>query len=218
MKSDKEFVNTLEDEIIKRGAPDMLISGRSPSWDLQEGHGCPSDVCHWQLAIWTTSPTPESFQNGATQTIKEYTNNIMNRTGAPAYTWLLYLMCVCLLLNHLSCPSLDGDTPPWCPNWTTSWRQCPPPVPLLWASILLWPRIGISLQDWGTTWLLGWDSWILWWPLTYKILTADTQKLIPRSLVRSAAQDHDRNVRLDTAGGGDLDTKPIVFHSRWPYI
>ena len=29
MKCDKEFVNTLEDEIIKRGAPDMLISNRA---------------------------------------------------------------------------------------------------------------------------------------------------------------------------------------------
>ena len=47
-------------------------------------------------------------------------------------------------------------------------------------------------------------------PMTYKILTADTKKVIPRSLVRPA-DDYNHKIRLDKEGGEDPDTKPIVF-------
>ena len=35
----------------------------------------------------------------------------MNRSGAPASCWLLCLMHVCYLLNHISSAALDGHTP-----------------------------------------------------------------------------------------------------------
>ena len=35
----------------------------------------------------------------------------MNRSGAPANWWLLCLIYVCYLLNHISCAALDGKIP-----------------------------------------------------------------------------------------------------------
>ena len=35
----------------------------------------------------------------------------MNRSGAPANCWLLCLIYVCYLLNHIACSALDGKIP-----------------------------------------------------------------------------------------------------------
>jgi hypothetical protein len=39
------------------------------------------------------------------------TNQILNLSGAPAGTWLLALMYVCLLINHLASSALGWKTP-----------------------------------------------------------------------------------------------------------
>ena len=36
---------------------------------------------------------------------------VMNRSGAPANCWILCLINVCYLLNHIACPALDGKIP-----------------------------------------------------------------------------------------------------------
>ena len=45
------------------------------------------------------------------RTIKAWTNTTINRTGAPAYCWLLTLQYVCYILNHISTRSLGGQVP-----------------------------------------------------------------------------------------------------------
>ena len=45
------------------------------------------------------------------RTIKSWTNTVMNRSGAPANCWLLCLIYVCYLLNHISWAALDGKIP-----------------------------------------------------------------------------------------------------------
>ena len=45
------------------------------------------------------------------RTIKAGGNTIINRTGAPAYCWLLTLQYVCYILNHISSASLGGQVP-----------------------------------------------------------------------------------------------------------
>ena len=45
------------------------------------------------------------------RTIKSWTNTVMNRSGAPANCWLLCLIYVCYLLNHIACAALDGKVP-----------------------------------------------------------------------------------------------------------
>ena len=36
---------------------------------------------------------------------------LLNRSGAPANCWLLCLIYVCYLLNHIACTALDGQIP-----------------------------------------------------------------------------------------------------------
>ena len=42
------------------------------------------------------------------RTIKSWTNTVMNISGAPANCWLLCLIYVCYLHNHIPCTALDG--------------------------------------------------------------------------------------------------------------
>ena len=54
------------------------------------------------VSAWQSEPHQQQ-QNPAErriQTIKNTSNRIMDRTGAPAFTWLLCLLYVCYLLNH----------------------------------------------------------------------------------------------------------------------
>ena len=44
-------------------------------------------------------------------TLKSWTNTIMNRSGAPADCWLLYMIHASYILNHLSCEALAGNAP-----------------------------------------------------------------------------------------------------------
>ena len=44
----------------------------------------------------------------------------MNRSGAPANCWLLCLIYVCYLLNHISCAAIDGKIPPFALTSITS--------------------------------------------------------------------------------------------------
>jgi hypothetical protein len=72
---------------------------------------------------WQSEPYHE-HQNPAErryQTIKKYTNTILDRTGAPANTWLLALMYVCFVLNHAAHESL---------NWQTRFSILPVRLPI----------------------------------------------------------------------------------------
>jgi hypothetical protein len=59
---------------------------------------------------WQSEPYKQQ-QNPAErrfQTVKRVTNNVLDRTGAPAYTWLLCLMYVCFVLNHVYNQTVNG--------------------------------------------------------------------------------------------------------------
>ena len=110
LKLPSQFVNLLEDNIRKHGAMDKLISDRAQT-----------EIGKWALDIlralfissWQSEPHQQQ-QNPAEhkyQTLKWYTNTILNCTGAPPYMWLLCLAYVCFLLNQLACQSLGWPTP-----------------------------------------------------------------------------------------------------------
>jgi hypothetical protein len=53
---------------------------------------------------WQSEPhhLHQNFAERRYDTVKTRVNIIMNRTGCPAFGWLLCLMYVCFLLNHLA--------------------------------------------------------------------------------------------------------------------
>ena len=110
MKSDRDFVNTLQDNIRKRGAMQKLISDRA---QVEISNKVLDIMRNFIINDWQSEPYHE-HQNPTEcryKTIKTYMNKVLDCTGAPAYTWLLVLMYICYLFNHMASESLDWQTP-----------------------------------------------------------------------------------------------------------
>ena len=96
MRSGKQFVNTLEDNICRCGAMDKLISDSAMN---EISHKVKDILRAYNINDWQSEPYHQN-QNPAEwryRTIKAWTNTIMNRTGAPAHCWLLTLQYVCYM-------------------------------------------------------------------------------------------------------------------------
>ena len=107
MKSGNQFVSTLEDNIRRRGAMDKLLSD---SANTEISHKVMNMLRAYHISYWHSEPYHQN-QNPAElryRTIKSWTNTVMNRSGAPANGWLLCLIYVCYILNHIACAALDG--------------------------------------------------------------------------------------------------------------
>ena len=110
MKSGKQFVNTLEDNIRRRGAMDKLLSDSAKTeisnkfMDILRAY----HISNWHSELYHQNQDPAEWRY---RTIKSWTNTVKNRSGAPANCWLLCLIYVCYLLNHIACPALDGKIP-----------------------------------------------------------------------------------------------------------
>jgi hypothetical protein len=62
------------------------------------------------ISSWQSEPHQQHqiYAENRYQTVKTMGNTILNRTGAPAYTWLLCLMYVCFILNFMVSSALNG--------------------------------------------------------------------------------------------------------------
>jgi hypothetical protein len=94
IKTDKQFVNTLEDNITYCGAPHTLISD---SAQVIIGNKVQDILCTLCIPSWQIEPY-QQHQNPAERhykTIKRAANRVLDHTGATDYTWLLCLEYVC---------------------------------------------------------------------------------------------------------------------------
>jgi len=106
IKTDKHFVNTLEDNIHEHGAPSKLISDHA---QVEISENVQDILRTLFIGSWQSEPH-QQHQNPAEwhfQTVKTTANTILDCTGAPASTWLLCLLYVCFLLNHTYCASIN---------------------------------------------------------------------------------------------------------------
>ena len=110
MKSGKQFVNTLEDNIRRQGAMDILLSDSAKT----EIYTKVMDILRaYHISNWHSEPYHQN-QNPAEwryRTIKSWTNTVMSRSGAPANCWLLCMIYVCYILKHICM---------WCIKWINS--------------------------------------------------------------------------------------------------
>ena len=110
MKSGIQFVNTLEDNIRRRGAMDKLLSDSAKTeiskkvMDILRAY----HISNWHSEPYHQNQNPAEWQY---RTIKSWTNTVMNRSGAPANCWLLCMIYVCYILNHIACGALNGLIP-----------------------------------------------------------------------------------------------------------
>jgi hypothetical protein len=201
IKRDKQFINTLEDNIRQRGAPNKLISDRAQVEISNKVLQILRALC---IGDWQSEPHQQQ-QNPAErhyQTIKQNTaNRILDRTGAPPYTWLLCLIYVCYLLNHTYNASINGVPLTHLTGVTVDIS------PLL--RFHFWEKVYYKAVDTcfpseskeATGYIVG-ISEHCGPALTWKILTSDTHKIIYRSQVRSCS-DADPNICADMFGGED---------------
>ena len=107
MKSGKQFFSTLEDNIMRRGAMDKLLSDFAKTkisnkvMDILRAY----HISNWHSEPYHQNQNPAEWRY---RTIKSWTNTVINRSGAPANSWLLCLIYVCYLLNCIACNALDG--------------------------------------------------------------------------------------------------------------
>ena len=93
IKTERQFVNTLEDNIRQRGAMDKLISDRA---QVEISNRVLSILRGYVIDSWQSEPHYQ-HQNSAGRrhaTIKPLVNILLMLTGAPAYCWLLALLYI----------------------------------------------------------------------------------------------------------------------------
>jgi hypothetical protein len=99
MKTEKQFVNTLEDNIRKRGALCRLLSGCAQV----EINACVVGIFRaLHIGQWQISEPHQQHQNRCErryQTLKTMMHTLLDRFGSPGYTWLLCLLYFAVLLK-----------------------------------------------------------------------------------------------------------------------
>ena len=146
---------------------------------------------------------------------KRYTNTVMNTSGCPACCWPLCLQYICVVLNHLASPTLQGICPVQALQGTT------PDVSFMLHFSFYEPvyyRIDSSEPD------LNFPSssnekkgyWVGFADnqgdsLPWRILTEDTQKIIIRSGIRSALRTTTNQRLASPSGEGTTLPFPIPY-------
>src|SRR5210317_1955748 len=110
VKTDAQFLQTLQDNVRKRGAMSKLVSDSAAS----EQSKAVQDYLRWlMIDDWQSEPRRQN-QNPAErryQDIKKLANRILDRTGAPNNMWLLALQYASFVYNHSAVKSLNWKTP-----------------------------------------------------------------------------------------------------------
>ena len=205
IKSTKQFINTLSDNIRKWGAMDTLISDEG-KYDISKGV---TDLLH---SLFIQDYQSESYHQDQNKTencfgpAKRYTNTVMNTSGCLACCWLLCLQYICVVLHHLASPTLQGICPVQALQGTTSDISF-----MLHSSFYepLYYRIEFSEPDFHLPsssnekkgyWVGFADN-----PgdrLTWRILTEDTQKIIICSGIQSALRTTTNQCLASPSGEG----------------
>jgi hypothetical protein len=193
MRLESDMFKTLEDLIRSHGAPNSLFSDNAKA---QCGKRVLDILCLYGIKDFQSEPHHQ-HQNFAERKIgdaKRLTDTIMDRTGTQARFWLLCLLYMVFLLNHLSSDALGGLTP-----IEIAIGQRPDISALLqfrWFEPVLYSVDHFFASDspeksgrWvGVAESQG-DA------LTYLILTDNTQKVITCSAVRTALDPTNPNLR-----------------------
>ena len=205
IKSTKQFINTLSDNIRKWGAMDTLISDGG-NYDISKGV---TDLLH---SLFIQDYQSESYQQDQTKTetcfgpAKRCTNTVMNTSGYLACCWLLCLQYIFVVLHHLASPTLQGIYPGQALQGTT------PDISFMLHSSFyesVYYRIDSSEPDfnfpsssndnkgyWAGFAANQGDS------LTWRTLTEDTQRIIICSGIQSALSTTTNQCLASPSGEG----------------
>ena len=196
MKSGKQFVNTLEDNIRRWGAIDKLLNDSAKTeisnkvMDILRAY----HILNFYSEPYHQNQNPAEWRH---RTIKSWTNTV---TNTPANCWLLCLIYVCYLLNHIAYTALDGKIPLLALNGIT------PDISIILLYTFYQP---VFYATYDQHFPSESDERAGYWvgfgehcgdAMTHKILDHDTQEIIYRSAVRPK-KSSTPNHRLASHGG-----------------
>ena len=207
LKSEKQFINSLEDNVRERGAMNRLVSDRAQS---EIGTTVTNFLRRLFIGAWQTEPHQQQqnpFERYYNH-IKNTMNRIMDRVGAPAHTWLLCLSYVCFLVNHTYNATIN-DVPM---NRLTG-STCDTSVLLrfyFWQRVYyLHPTTSYPSQlVEGSGRIVGISEHV-GNALTYMVLSDSSQKILHRSGIRPYSSE-DANLRASLFDGDDDESPPEV--------
>ena len=219
IKSTKQFINTLSDNIRKWGAMDTLISDGG-NYDISKGV---TDLLH---SLFIQDYQSESYHQDQTKTetcfgpANRCTNTVMNTSGYLACCWLLCLQYIFVVLHHLASPTLQGIYPGQALQGTT------PDISFMLHSSFyesVYYRIDSSEPDFNFPSSSN-DNKGYWAGftnnqgdhLTWSILTEDTHKIIICSGIQSALSTTTNQCLASPSGEGTTLPFPIPYpqHSK----
>ena len=204
IRSEKQFPSVLQQVITDRGAPNSIRSDFAKA----QRSGMVQNICRMFSIGQSYSEPYNQQQNPAernVQEVKKDVNALMDRTGTPPEYWLLCALFVVYLSNLLAVESL---------NWRTPTEVAFGRIPDISAALhFRWWEPVYYLDDDGS-----WPSeskekkgrWVgiadnVGDVLTWWILTDDTKQVIPRSVVRTAIDGNNPNLRTMQPTSDPLD-------------
>ncbi|CAJ1938442.1 unnamed protein product [Cylindrotheca closterium] len=209
VNTDAQFLQTLQDNVRKRGAPSKLVSDRAQA----EVSKAVKDYLRW-LCIddWQSEPHRQN-QNPAErryQDIKRLANRILDQTGAPPSLWLLALRYASFVYNHTAVQSLGWLTPIQVLTGIT------PDISVL-LRFAFYEKVYYRTEEpsfpsdspESIGYMVGIAEHV-GHAMTYKILNPETNKILFRSEIRSAASPNDPNKRLDPSDGEELPSPTVI--------
>ena len=162
------------------------------------------------ISAWQSEPHQQhqNYAERKIQQLKQMTNVILDRTGAPSSVWLLALMYVAFVLNH---------------TWSNNIKNVPLTALLgvtVDISVLLryhfWQQVYYKAVEPGfpsdSKERLGRIVGIsehVGHALTWKILDVETNKVLYRNLCRPAT-DGAANLRIAPIGGETVSVRPYI--------
>ena len=196
LKTDKQFVNVLLDNIRRRGAMTKLISDRA---QVEISNKVQDILRNLMIADWQSEPHQQQ-QNPAErryQDVKRMTNTLLDRTGAPPSLWLLAMTYTCFVLNHTANGSIGYAIPLTVLTGIT--QDISPLLQFEWYEPVYYREEesefpSKSRESFG--WFVGIAEHV-GHALTYMILTKDTNKILYRSVVCTATNQATQNLRAE---------------------
>ena len=211
VKTDGQFLQTLQDNVRKRGAPHQLVSDRAQAQTSK----VVQDYLRWlYIDDWQSEPHRQN-QNPAErryQDIKRLANRIIDRTGAPPSLWLLALRYASFVYNHSAVESLGWRTPIEALTGTT------PDISVL-LRFHFYEKVYYKTQEpsfpsdspESIGYMVGIAEHV-GHAMTYKVLDSETNSVLFRSELRTAESPNDPNKSL-AASDGEESSPPTVIKS-----
>jgi hypothetical protein len=209
MKKESQMPDTLRDFIRKRGAPDLLITDNAKA---EISSSVKEILRMYSIGDFQSEPYQQN-QNPAErriQDIKAMSNTIMDRTGTPAQYWILCVLYVIYLWNHLAMGSLGDITP-----IQAATGIIPDISPLLhyrwWEPVYYYDddaKFPSESREKRGRWCGVAEN--IGDVLTYYILTEDTGQVIAKSVIKSALDPQNINYRAEFPSDTPQERNPFI--------